>query len=239
MQPTEYPRIMPVNESAVLVEFGDAIDYELNRKVYSLQAALSTSEISNAIIETIPTFRSLLVEYDFTKISCSEALNQIEAVVDLVLSRKKTAGHKGADAHELPVAYGGDFGPDLASVAEQTGLSQREVIDVHSSAEYRVFMLGFAPGFPYLGGMDERIACPRLATPRIRVPAGSVGIAESQTGIYPNESPGGWQIIGRSPSVLFDVDADPPSKLLPGSTVRFNPISCAEFEAILSQASAS
>jgi KipI family sensor histidine kinase inhibitor len=125
---------------------------------------------------------------------------------------------------ELPVVYGGEDGPDLESVAEHADLSVQEVIDIHSGVDYRVYMIGFAPGFPYLGGLDQRIATPRLKTPRISVPAGSVGIAESQTGVYPNASPGGWQLIGRTASVLFDVTKSSPSLITPGSKVRFFPV---------------
>jgi KipI family sensor histidine kinase inhibitor len=122
---------------------------------------------------------------------------------------------------ELHVVYGGDDGPDLDSVAEHAGLSAQEVIDIHSGIDYHVYMIGFAPGFPYLGGLDEHIATPRLKTPRISVPAGSVGIAESQTGVYPNASPGGWQLIGRTAVPLFDVTKPSPSLITPGTKVRF------------------
>ena len=135
-----------------------------------------------------------------------------------------------AEAHQIPVAYGGEYGPDLETVAEHAGLTSEQVIEIHSGTDYHVFMLGFAPGFPYLGGMDPRIACPRLATPRTLVPAGAVGIAESQTGVYPNASPGGWQLIGRTPMALFDVKADPPAAMLPGTKVNFVAISHDEYE---------
>jgi KipI family sensor histidine kinase inhibitor len=136
---------------------------------------------------------------------------------------------------ELPVAYWGEHGPDLATVAQHNGISEDEVIRIHSSTAYRVYMLGFSPGFPYLGGMDSRIACPRLKTPRTRVPAGSVGIAESQTGVYPNASPGGWQLIGRTPVRLFDPAQAPPSVLQPGHFVRFAAVPPDQFAAIEAQ----
>ena len=133
---------------------------------------------------------------------------------------------------ELPVVYGGEDGPDLETVAEHAGLSTQEVIEIHSGTGYRVYMIGFAPGFPYLGGLDERIACPRLKTPRISVPAGSVGIAESQTGVYPNASPGGWQLIGRTAVKLFDPNVNAanasPSLITPGAEVRFVPVDAHE-----------
>jgi inhibitor of KinA len=132
---------------------------------------------------------------------------------------------------ELPVCYGGEFGPDLEEVAARCGLSAAEVMARHSTAEYRVYMLGFSPGFPYLGGLDPAIAAPRRETPRLRVPAGSVGIAGMQTGIYPQESPGGWQIIGRTPGRLFRPDRAEPCLLGPGDRLRFVPVGPEAFRA--------
>ena len=132
---------------------------------------------------------------------------------------------------EIPVCYGGQYGPDLAFVAQHNGLTEEEVIALHVSGEYYIYMLGFAPGFPYLGGLPERIAAPRHEVPRASVPAGSVGIAGNQTGIYPVSTPGGWQLIGCTPLVLFRPSENPPSLLLPGDTVRFRAISTAEMQA--------
>ena len=125
---------------------------------------------------------------------------------------------------EIPVVYGGDDGPDLDFVADHAGITEETVIALHSGTDYRVYMLGFSPGFPYLGGLDERIAAPRLKTPRVLVPAGSVGIAESQTGVYPNAGPGGWRIIGRTSVPLFDVNSSTPSLITPATKVRFIPV---------------
>ncbi len=227
---TEYPRIIPANDSAILVEFGNSIDYEINAKVYALQAEIERSEIAPSIIEFIPSYRSLLVEYDVSTHLYSDLRDQIAALAESIDSNEFADTREGTEVHQIPVAYGGEFGPDLESVADHAGLTTDDVIEIHSGTDYHVFMLGFAPGFPYLGGMDERIACPRLATPRTIVPAGSVGIAESQTGVYPNPSPGGWQLIGRTPIKLFDADADPPSAMLPGTKVNFIPIPQQEFE---------
>lgn len=130
---------------------------------------------------------------------------------------------------DIPVCYGEPYGPDLTEVAEHSGLQPEEVIRIHSSVEYTVYMLGFAPGFPYLGGMDERIAMPRKATPRLRIPAGSVAIAGGQTGIYPLETPGGWNVIGRTPVRLFDWRKDSPTLLKAGDIVCFRPITQAEY----------
>ena len=133
---------------------------------------------------------------------------------------------------EIPVCYGGDFGPDLAAVARHAGLSEAAVVELHSAAEYLVYMVGFAPGFPYLGGLDARLAMPRRPAPRPLVPAGAVGIAGAQTGIYSLPTPGGWQLIGRTPRRLFDAARTPPSLLQAGSRLRFVPISEVDFQQI-------
>ena len=226
----EYPRILPANDSSILIEFGDSIDYSINAQVYVVQTEIERSDFADEIVETIPSYSSLLVEYDIAALTYADIRDQVTALVEKTVATETMIGGQSAERHQIPVAYGGDFGPDLETVAENAGLGVEEVIAIHSGTDYHVFMLGFAPGFPYLGGMDERIACPRLSTPRTRVPAGSVGIAESQTGVYPNESPGGWQLIGRTPIALFDVSADPPAAMLPGTQVNFVPISHEEYE---------
>lgn len=227
---SEYPRIIPANDSSILIEFGDSIDYSINAQVYALQTEIEQSALVDAVIETIPSYRSLLIEYDVGRLNDADIRDQVSVLVERTAAMETTISNRAAKLHQIPVAYGGEFGPDLETVAEHADLDAEEVIAIHSGTNYHVFMLGFAPGFPYLGGMDERIACPRLSTPRTRVPAGSVGIAESQTGVYPNESPGGWQIIGRTPIALFDVNADPPAAMLPGTQVNFVPISHEEYE---------
>ena len=216
------PRFLPAGDSSLVIELGDEISDECNEKVVSLSKELSTIK---GISEILPTYRSLLVCYDpsvtdFDAIK-TEALEMLKA---LKISKM------GGRTVEVPVCYGGDFGPDLRFVAEHNGLSEEEVIEMHSSRSYRVFMLGFLPGFPYLGGMDERIAAPRLEKPRTRIPAGSVGIAGKQTGIYPLESPGGWRIIGRTPFRLYDPDAENPVPIRAGDTIRFVRISKREYE---------
>ena len=227
---TDFPRIIPASDSAILVEFGDSIDYDINAQVYALQTEIEGSDIAPTVIESIPSYRSLLVEYDLNQCNFADLRDRLDDLVKGISDiGKRNLGHD-VDTHQIPVAYGGEYGPDLQTVADHAGLSTDEVIEIHSSVDYRVFMLGFAPGFPYLGGMDERIACPRLKTPRTLVPAGSVGIAEYQTGVYPNPSPGGWQLIGRTPIKLFDVNADPPAAMLPGTKVNFVPITHEEYD---------
>ena len=227
---TQFPRILAASDSALLIELGDSIDYGINARVYSLQREIEASDINHAVEEFIPSYRSLLVEYDSTEYSHSDMKDQVSEMVEKTTSMTALIIDANEESSEIPVAYGGEYGPDIETVANHAGLSVDEVISIHSDTDYHVFMLGFAPGFPYLGGMDERIACPRLATPRTIVPAGSVGIAEAQTGVYPNASPGGWQLIGRTPMKLFDVNVDPPAVMLPGNKVNFVPISHEQYK---------
>lgn len=220
------PRLLPAGDSAIVVEYGDGIDPGINAKVRLLQRGLSARGHSG-IVETVPTYRSLMVHYDPMVLS----RQAVEALI------ARTAGELPDECREphriveIPVLYGGAAGPDLADVAAGAGLDQQEAADLHAAGDYVVFMLGFMPGFPYLGGLPAAIATPRLATPRTRVPAGSVGIAGAQTGIYPSESPGGWRLIGRTPIRLFDARQSPPALLAPGDHVRFVPIAQAEYDA--------
>ena len=209
----EWPRILPVGDQALVVEFGDVISPDVNDRVYEFAAAVERAA-DERIGELIPTYRSLLIGYDAGAATFGDMRDLVSQLLDAGTGTE-TGTTTPKNVFELPVAYGGEYGPDLATVAEHAGMPEDRVIEIHSGSSYRVFMLGFAPGFPYLGGMDQAIACPRLKTPRIRVPAGSVGIAESQTGVYPNESPGGWQLIGRTPVRLFDPSAEPPAVIQP------------------------
>ena len=224
------PKVLPVGDAAVLVEFGESIDPDVNDRVYGFAAAVTAADV-DGVEELVPTYRSLLVQYDLHKVNYEDMAARLEELSQVAGGPADTVSRGNVIVH-IPMAYGGEYGPDLEDVAEHNSLSSQEVIDIHSGTGYRVFMLGFAPGFPYLGGMDERIACPRLQTPRVRVPAGSVGIAESQTGVYPNDSPGGWRIIGRTPVKLFDPNAEPPAAILPGSKVVFDPVSESEYQSI-------
>ena len=225
-----YPRIRSASDSSILIEFGDGISESVNRAVYQFRDVVESSDLAEMVLETVPAYRTLLVEYDFLRLEDSEIRARLEGLVAGMVAESADYDADGSsEPIEVPVVYGGEFGPDLGDVATHAGLSESEVVDIHTSASYRVYMVGFAPGFPYLGGMETRIACPRLTTPRVRLPAGSVGIAESQTGIYPNESAGGWRIIGRSPAVLFDVENNPPSVLEPGAMVSFVAVESADF----------
>lgn len=224
-------RVGSASDSSLLIEFGEGISESVNRSVYQFMDVVHRSDIASHVVEMVPAYRTLLVEYDFAGVTDGQMR---DAVSELIAEADFTVDAAGdgefGKVVEIPVVYGGEHGPDLEDVADHAGMSAEEVVDIHSSTTYRVFMIGFAPGFPYLGGMDPRIACPRLTTPRVLIPAGSVGIAEAQTGLYPNASAGGWRIIGRSPTKLFNVDMDPPSVLEPGAGVRFVAVDSAEFD---------
>lgn len=220
MATDRWPRFSPAGDSAVLVQFGAAIDARINARVHRLAAGIAQAGWAG-FGEAVPAYTSLLVHYDPLALDYHEAVQRIESFLPFITAEQVESG---ARLVEIPVVYGGEEGPDLEEVATAHQLSAAEVIRLHSQAEYLVYMIGFTPGFPYLGGLNERIATPRRASPRTLVPAGSVGIAGQQTGIYPLASPGGWQIIGRTPLDLFDPRREPPSLLAPGDRVRFVPV---------------
>jgi inhibitor of KinA len=215
-------------EGGLVVELGDAIDPEVNARVHRL-AGRVRARLGERIIEVVPTYRSLLVRHDPLRVPRRGLEREVEALL-----AEPPAGSEAAPARtvHVPACYGGEAGPDLEDVARHAGLEPREVIELHASATYQVFMLGFTPGFPYLGGLSPRLETPRLETPRERVAAGSVGIGGAQTGIYPVESPGGWRLIARTPLRLFDPGAAWPFLLAPGDRLRFVPIERGEYEEI-------
>lgn len=217
-----FPQFKPAGDSALVIIFGDRIDEGINKKVHAVANAIEKVS-PDWLIEVVPTYTSIYVYYDPLKLSYQEVLDVIKP---FLLAEPKEEKPRIV---EIPTVYGGEFGPDIEFVAQYNGLTIDDVIEIHSKPLYRVYMLGFTPGFAYLGGMDERIATPRLEKPRLKVPAGSVGIAGKQTGIYPIESPGGWRLIGRTPLRLFTPEKDPPTLLQPGYHVKFVPISEEEF----------
>lgn len=220
-------KYFPFGDNALIIELGDAISLEINQKVITLNEAILKAKI-NGIEEAVPTYRSLLIRYDPMKTTYEQLVFRLKDLEATIKTGELAEGkHKKII---IPCVYGGDYGPDLSFVAEYHGLTEKQVIELHSGREYRVYMIGFVAGFPYLGELPDEIATPRLSVPRLRVPAGSVGIAEKQTGIYPCEAPGGWRIIGRTPIKLFDLSREPPNLLEPGDTVKFQPISEEEFK---------
>lgn len=186
-------------DNYILLDFGNKIEESINKYILALAESIS----HEAVMDVIPAYSSLLIEYNNKKTDAKTLKNYI---------KKLKPGEVTTISRliEIPVVYGGEAGPDLARVAAINDLTEEEVIDIHCKREYRVYMLGFLPGFCYLGGMDERIACERLEKPRLKIPAGSVGIAGMQTGVYPEESPGGWNLIGKTDFVLYrPLDANP------------------------------
>jgi inhibitor of KinA len=226
------PRIIPLTTHALLVDWGNRIAPELNDKVQALYRALSSASLPG-LRELVPAYSSLALildpEYFDRHAPGKDPLDIAAAWVAEALQASVTQAAADVRQVEIPVCYEGDFAPDLAALAARSGLSVAEAVALHCGRTYRVYMLGFLPGFAYLGMVDERIAAARLARPRPRVEAGSVGIAGIQTGIYPLDSPGGWNIIGRTPLRMFDPERESPVLLRPGDEVRFSPISREEF----------
>ena len=219
-------RFLSAGDRALVVEFGDHIDRALSEEVLRLAASLRADELLG-VVETTPTFRSLMVHYDPLVTSRAELEGAIASLLD------REPGPRGAaTVWRVPVCYEDEFAPDLAEVARLSGLAPDEVVRLHSSVRYHVYMLGFLPGFPYMGDLPAALALPRRADPRVRVPAGSVSIATSLTAIYPYESPGGWHLIGTTPVRLFDIERASPALLAPGDAVLFEPIDAGAFAAI-------
>lgn len=212
------PKIVALGDSAILVRLGDEIDLKTNQHVHALANLLATSSISG-IIETVPAYATLLVHYDPLILSFAQIKDHLRAKI----SQAEVTTSRQPRRVEVPVRYGGESGPDLESVASHCGLHVEDVIRIHSEMIYTVYMMGFTPGYPYMGKLDDALVTPRLDTPRTRVPAGTVAIAGSQTGIYSIESPGGWNLIGWTPLKLFDLESDSPFLFSPGDEVKFIP----------------
>jgi KipI family sensor histidine kinase inhibitor len=225
------PRISDASDHSLLVAFGDQISPEAHLQVRRLLHLLA-GDTPAGVVNLQPAYASLLVSYDPRRVQAEEirtaVTGKVEAAGDAPLPEPRLV--------DIPVCYGGDSGPDLDEVAAACGLDSGEVVREHAAGDYVVYFLGFSPGFPYLGGLSPRIAAPRRATPRKRVPEGSVAIGGSQTGIYPLASPGGWQLIGRTPLALFDAGRTPPALLAVGDRVRFVPISEAEYQTVAPEA---
>ena len=218
-------RVVPAGDAALVVEFEDRIDQAINARAVALADALDAEQMPG-IRDVVPTHRSVAVYFDPLKTDQRALGRKIEDLVQ----RPAQVTMQRRDPIRIPVCYGGDYGPDLPRVAAFAGLSEAAVVDLHANTAYRVLMLGFMPGFAYMGLVDSRIAAPRLDTPRTRVPSGSVGIAGVQTGIYPRETPGGWQLIGRTPVRPFDLSRPDPFLFQSGDEVRFFPVAQREFD---------
>lgn len=218
-------------DKAIVVEFGDIIDENINRKVINLMKNIESSSLINSIYEMIPTYRSLMIIYNPLKITFNNLINSVKNIE----CNLKVLDKREKNIIKIPVLYGNDCGPDIDTVAKHNRLSIEDVIRLHSEAEYLVYMLGFTPGFTYLGGMNSKLETPRLDNPRVKIPEGSVGIAGKQTGVYPIESPGGWQLIGRTPIKLYNPKRENPILLKAGDYVKFTPITKDEFNTFLNK----
>ena len=226
----ETPQYRIAGDRGILVEYGEGIDPDVNRKVRAMAMVLDRHPVAG-IAAIVPTYRALLIQYDPGAIDVTrlkEALQDLEG-------RLATIAIPSPRTVEIPVCYGGDCGPDIAFVAEAHGLTVADVIRLHSEPIYPIYMIGFTPGFPFLGGLPGVLHTPRLETPRTHVPEGSVGIANAQTGIYPVASPGGWRLIGRTPLKLFAPEREDPFLYRAGDSIRFIPISPETYEALAAE----
>lgn len=220
-------RFLPAGDTALVVEFGDVIDRALSERVLRLVAALRAAGIPG-VIEVVPTYRSLMARYDPMLTDSATLRGRIEGLL--------ASGEVGAGPTRLwriPACYDATHAPDLEEVAQRTGLATAEVVRLHSETLFHIYMIGFVPGYPYMGDLPATLALPRRADPRTRVPPGSIAIASTMTAIYPVESPGGWHLIGGTPIRLFDAGAPRPALLSPGDKVRFEPISAPRYDEIL------
>lgn len=216
-----WTRALPAGDAAVLLEFGTTIDPETNAAVHRVFRTLAADPPAG-VTGLIPAYATLLVEFDPT------VTTRAQVLADLA-GRRYTGGVEAGRRVVLPVLYGGEGGPDLEEVARAAGISPDEVVRLHAGQDYRVYAVGFSPGFPFLGIVPEAIQLPRRASPRTRVPKGSVAIAGRQTGVYPADSPGGWHLIGRTPVPLFELGRTPPVPYQVGDRVRFRPVDAATY----------
>jgi inhibitor of KinA len=225
-------RFLPCGDTALAVELGDRVDRRVSALVLALAARVKAAAIAG-IVEMVPTFRSLMIHYDPLTVQQSELKAHLASLLSGL-----DAPDSPCQLWRLPVCYHESLAPDLAEVARRSGLSQERVVERHSAVTYHVYMVGFLPGYPYLGDLPPELALPRRENPRTAVPAGSVAIATTLTAVYTLESPGGWHLIGRTPAPLWDAQRDPPAVLGAGDRVRFEPISLGDYEALSRRSSA-
>lgn len=212
--------ILASGDSALYCHFSNIVDPGVSEKILAVNSILKNKSITG-VLETIPSYSGIMIYFNPLAINRKELISKLRQICN---STETHSSDLQYETVEVPVCYRDEYGPDLDYVARRSGLSYEEVISIHSSRDYRIYMLGFTPGFPYLGGIDKRIATPRRETPRVKINAGSVGIAGEQTGIYPLDSPGGWQIVGRTPLRLFDFRNKNPFIFKPGDYIRFRPV---------------
>ena len=222
-------RFLFSGDSALVIEFGNEISVDINKKIRKMMDDIKKENI-DGIVELVPTYCSLLINYDVLKFDYNTLVEKLKTFLN---NNLETAEGEEVTLIEIPTLYNDEVGPDLSYVAEHNKISKEEVIKIHTGTDYLVYMLGFMPGFTYLGGMSEKIATPRLESPRLQIYPGSVGIAGKQTGMYPSMSPGGWRIIGRTPLKLYNPDSDTPVYISSGDYVRYVSISEEEYNDIL------
>ena len=226
----EAPTFMPAGDKALFMKMGEGIDPELNGRVRAMVHLLE-NKTPEGILEWIPGYCTLMVVYDPLIVDYHQLIHQLQELE----KEKDKVTFPSPSVVEIPTTYGTEypeFGPDLPSVAEHNQLTEEQVVEKHSSVDYLIYMIGFTPGFSFLGGLPQELATPRLENPRQKVPAGSAGIAGPQTGIYPVDSPGGWRLIGRTPIRLFDPNREEPILLKAGNYIRFVPITLEEYQRI-------
>ena len=225
-------RFLLTGDTSLSAEFGNEISEAINAQIRAFTIALEKSNIPG-VVELVPTYRSCMIHYDPGVISYAALASRLQGL----LGKLDSIAIPPSDVLEVPVLYGGEeMGPDLAFVAQHAGISEQEVVDIHTSTEYLIYMLGFTPGFTYLGGMSDKLETPRLKQPRVKIPAGSVGIAGKQTGVYPIDSPGGWQLIGRTPVKMYDPNRETPILPKAGQYIKFRAIDRAEYDDIAAAA---
>lgn len=227
------PKFLPAGDLAVSVEFAEEISPEANTRVRALEYLIQQKAISG-IVETVPTFRALLIDYDPLVIGWDELVATLRSLIP----QARPEALPPSRLVEIPCCYDGELGFDLGPVAERLGLTPEQVVSLHSGSKFQVYFIGFTPGLPYMVGMPERLTIPRLEKPRTKTPAGSVGIGGSQCCIYPVESPGGFWVLGRTPLRLYDPARPDPILLRPGDRVRFRPIDRSEFDRIATEVAA-
>ena len=213
-------KFIDISDTTISFNFSEKIDSDINSKIVELSNEINNNFKNFKINSCFPTYNSLIIDYDPLK---TERLN-LKDRISILIQNFEFKSSYSEELFQVDVNYGGKYGEDLKSISDLLNISEKEIIKIHSSTIYHVYMIGFSPGFPYLGGLDKRLVCPRLDSPRQEVPAGSVGIADQQTGIYPFKSSGGWRLIGKTDEKLFDYNLDPPSIIRPGAKLKFNEI---------------
>ena len=213
-------KFIDISDTTISFNFSEKIDSDINSKIVELSNEINNNFKNFKINSCFPTYNSLIIDYDPLK---TERLN-LKDRISILIQNFEFKSSYSEELFQVDVNYGGKYGEDLKSISDLLNISEKEIIKIHSSTIYHVYMIGFSPGFPYLGGLDKRLVCPRLDSPRQEVPAGSVGIADQQTGIYPFKSSGGWRLIGKTDEKLFDYNLDPPSIIMPGTKLKFNEI---------------